>query len=249
MKRFQLTLSMFDWARTTRAQLLMLMAGLLCLTTLVSPITHGVADAAPSNKTRIYTPLADGDSSHNDWAGTWDRFGIAGPAQHHRVYYGYGYRSDWSVDLYSNAGRRIVTPFASRTSGGDRVISKVISVRRACASGRYADGGDRVQIEAINARTGKSLGIATIAHVADERVHVGQQLRGWTVIGKVGSFYLSRYASCYQVSTSRGTHVHFEVVQPRDYACYIRRSANTSLTELTPIGYVGVSYRSTRAAC
>lgn len=226
------------------------LAFLMVTVTAVSSITITPASAAtnPSGDVvKLFNPFIDDDGDHRDVSAWWSLSPDTSPAQHHIVYGGYGYPSDWSIDIFPKAvGRRFVTPFAARTSGGDRVVSKVTSIRPGCASRNLDDGGYVVTIDARNARTGRSIAIANLMHVDRPQVRVGAELGGWTTIGFTRQF---RYNRCYQVSRPEGIHGHMEVVNAAAYACWIPFNYNAPLTESTVIGYAGANYRSQRARC
>lgn len=199
----------------------------------------------------VYNPIGDGDADHNDVTAWWPWGYEVSPPGHHIIWSNWGYPNDWSIDVFARAsGRTFVTPFASRTNTGHGVQSKVISVRLGCASGREADGGHRVTVEARDTTSGAVLGRAELMHVSSPRVSAGQVLGAWTVIGYTSSFpNRSSGSSCYQVSTTNGIHGHLEFVNQHRYSCWIPYGYNTGLTELTRIGKVGAHYAGQRARC
>lgn len=199
----------------------------------------------------LYPPLADSDTSHRDHAGYWDRFRLTPPSSHRCYWGGYGYSADLCTDIYARtATMRVVTPFGSRTTGGDAVVQKITAVRAACASGRIADGGYRVEITATNGRTGQALGIAQVVHVASPKVRVGQKIGPWTTLGTTSTFDLSRYSSCYQVTTTAGVHIHVEFTAAHRYACLNSITPGTRLNENTRIGRIADHrYTTQRAVC
>lgn len=212
--------------------------------------TAGSADAAsnPSGDVvSVFNPIIDHDADHRDVSANWPISADTAPSQHQIVYRGYGYPSDISLDVFAKAAnKRVVTPYAARTRGGDRVISRVTSIRPGCRSGNVADGGYVVTVEAINARTGRSIAIANLMHLDRPQVRVGTQLEGWATIGFTKQF---RYNSCYQVSRAEGIHVHLEWVNAAAYGCWVPFRYNAPLTESTVIGYAGTNHRSQRARC
>ncbi|MFG1779649.1 hypothetical protein ACGFIR_25720 [Micromonospora sp. NPDC049051] len=186
---------------------------------------HAVADTV-----NIYPPIQG--------ASTWDRFGVSGPARHHRVFSNWGYLNDWSVDIYRNPGATVVSPFGTKTAAGHAVTVRVVTVRAGCATGQLADGGYRIGLEARDASTGEILGRADVMHVTNKPagIYVGATVGPWTKLGETGRF---RWSTCYQVNGDSGAHIHLEVINQHRYSCYIHRGANTALTDLTVVGRVG----------
>jgi|GEM_PF-2630019 len=195
----------------------------------------------------VYNPIIDGDSVHNDVSEWWARSYDTSPAGHHIVYSNWGWRNDLSMDVFAKAsGKRVVTPFGSKTNTGHRVESKVVSLRSGCKSGNLDDGGYLVTVEARDTSTGSVLGRADLMHVDRPQVRVGQVIGGWTTIGFSRQF---RYNSCYQVNTTNGIHVHMELINQHRYACYYPKGYDSALTELTRLGIVGAHYGGQRARC
>ena len=199
-----------------------------------------VENAQASNVISVYPPI-QGPS-------TWDRFGLSHPSTHHRVFSNWGYLNDWSVDIYQNPGATVVSPFGSTTAGGQPVSVHVVTVTPCCATGHLADGGWRIGLEARNASTGVVIARADVMHVDNKPggITVGATVGPWTSLGTTGRF---RYSSCYQVNGDSGAHIHLEVINRTRYACYINRSSNTQLTDLTVIGRVGTQNTGPRQAC
>lgn len=225
---------------------LILIVGLTATLLLIAPATPAEANTNGDWVT-VYNPVTDGDGDHNDVSAWWPWGPEVAPGRHHIVYSNWGWQNDFSMDVFGRAvGRTVVTPFGSRTNTGHPVVSRVVAIARACASGSLADGGSRVTVEAVDTTTNEVLGRADIAHVDRVQVSVGQQLGGWTPIGFTSRF---RNNSCYQVSNDAGVHVHLELINRHRYACWIPRGYNTGLTDLTPIGRVGAHYTAQRATC
>lgn len=202
----------------------------------VSPASaHATAD--PVN---IYPPI-QGSS-------TWDRFGLSGASSHHIVFSNWGYKNDWSVDIYRNPGATVVSPFGTKTAAGHPVSVKVVTVRPGCATGNLADGGYLIGLEARDTTTGDILGRADVMHVNNKpsSIVVGATVGPWTKLGETGRF---RYSSCYKVNGDSGAHIHLEVINQHRYSCYVHRAANTALTDLTVIGKVGVHHTGQRSRC
>lgn len=221
---------------------------LACATLLAAGLSTVDAKAHSSEDwVYVYNPIGDGDGDHRNTTAWWPWGREVAPAGHHIVYSNWGYRNDWSIDVFSRAsGRTFVTPFGSRTNTGHAVQSKVVGLRPGCASGNPADGGYRVTIEARDTATGVVLGRADLMHVASPRVGNGQVLGSWTVIGYTSRF---RWNGCYQVSTDNGIHGHLEFINQHRYACWIPYGYSQGLSELTRIGIVGKHYGGQRAAC
>ena len=204
-------------------------------------VAQPAASAHPdADNVAVYPPIQG--------ASTWDRFGQSGPHGHHRVFFNWGYRNDWSVDIYRHPGATVVSPFGSRTASGHPVSVRVVTVQPGCATGSLADGGYRIGLEARDDATGQVLGRADVMHVANKpaSIAVGAVVGPWTKLGETGRF---RYSSCYQVTGDSGAHIHLEVINQHRYACYIRRGANTELHDETVIGRAGVHYGGPVAAC
>lgn len=207
--------------------------------TALAVVAPGAARAHSTTEyVSLYTPLV-GSSA-------WARTPGTEPANHHIVFSNWGYRNDWSVDLYAPAGSRVVSPFGSKASNGQPMTIRVVSVRAGCASGSIADGGYVMTIEATNASTGVVLGRADLMHVASPQVGAGAVIGPWTTLGYTSQF---RNSNCYQVSTASGVHVHAEFINNHRYSCYIWRTNNAAINENTVIGRVGVHYGGQRAAC
>jgi hypothetical protein len=227
----------------------------LLLVGLAAGLVLGLAPAGPAaaadnpagDVVSIFNPIIDADAVHDDVSAWWAWGHDTSPRGHHIVYSNWGYMNDWSIDVFAReAGKQFVTPFGSRTAGGDAVQSVVVGVRPGCRSGNPADGGYRVTVEARNARTGAVIARADLMHVDRPQVSVGQHLGGWTTIGFTSAF---RYNSCYQVSNAWGIHGHLEVVNRNRYACFRPMGYEQPLTELTWIGRAGTNYGGQRAAC
>jgi len=192
----------------------------------------------------------------NDWVSTfnpvmsgarWPWGGEVAPAGHHIVYSNYGYKNDFSMDVFAGAsGKRVVTPFGTKTNTGHLVESRVVAVGAGCGSRNLADGGYRVTIEARDKATGVVLGRADVMHVDRVQVGTGAVLGAWTTIG-----YTSRFRSngCYQVGTDAGIHVHLEFANAHRYACWLPYAYNAALGDLSKIGIVGAHYGGQRARC
>lgn len=204
------------------------------------------AEAAANDEVHLYSPLSDGDSDYNDVTAKWAVTAGTEPAKHHIVYKNWGYSNDWSVDIYGPPGRRIVSPFGTKTTTGHATKVTVIAIAAGCATGKLADGGSRVTLEVKDTVTGKVLGRSDLMHVDRVAVKKGQALGPWTVIGYTARF---KYTSCYQVTNDGGVHVHAEFINPVKYACYIKRANGAALTELTKIGKVGTTHTKQRAQC
>jgi hypothetical protein len=204
-------------------------------------VPGSVAHAHPDADTvNVYPPI-QGSS-------TWDRFGYSPPSLHHIVFGHWSYPNDWAVDIYRNPGATIVSPFGTKTASGHPVSVSVVTVRPGCATGNLADGGYRIGLEARDTTTGQVLGRADVMHVANKPggIAVGATVGPWTKLGETGRF---RYSSCYQVNGDSGVHIHLEVINQHRYSCYIYRSANTALTDLTVIGKVGTHATGQRKTC
>ncbi|TDC01834.1 hypothetical protein E1091_02030 [Micromonospora fluostatini] len=222
----------FSFARAAVA--VALVAGVV-LTPITAASAHPEAD-----KINLYPPV-QGSS-------TWDRFGLSAPASHHIVFGNWGYPNDWSVDIYRNPGATVVSPFGSRTTSGHPVTVTVVTVRPGCATGNLADGGYRIGLEARDNTTGQILARADVMHVTNKPggIVVGATVGPWTKLGETGRF---RYSSCYQVNGDSGAHLHLEVINQHRYSCYVRRAANTALTDETVIGVAGTHHGAQRQAC
>ncbi|WP_416905329.1 hypothetical protein [Micromonospora echinospora] len=213
---------------------------------LVLAVGAAVASATPASAhatpdpVNVYPPI-QGSS-------TWDRFGLSGPSGHHVVFSNWGYMNDWSVDIYRNPGATVVSPFGTKSAAGHAIAVKVVTVRPGCATGNLADGGYRIGLEARDTTTGAILARADVMHVANKpsNIVVGASVGPWTKLGETGRF---RYSSCYQVNGDSGAHIHLEVINQHRYSCYVARSANTALTDMTVIGKVGVHYSGQRQRC
>jgi hypothetical protein len=204
-------------------------------------VPAATAGAHPTGDTvNVYPPIQG--------ASTWDRFGVSGPASHHIVFGNWGYLNDWSVDIYRNPGATVVSPFGSKTASGHPVAVRVVTVRPGCATGNLADGGYRIGLEARDTTTGQILARADVMHVTNKPggIVVGASVGPWTKLGETGRF---RWSSCYQVNGDSGAHIHLEVINQHRYSCYVRRSANTALTDLTVVGRAGTHYTGQRQAC
>jgi hypothetical protein len=204
-------------------------------------IAQPSASAHPDADTVAVYPPVQG-------ASTWDRFGLSGPQGHHRVFFNWGYRNDWSVDIYRHPGATVVSPFGTKTASGHSVSVRVVTVQPGCATGSLADGGHRIGLEARDDTTGQVLGRADVMHVANKpaSIAVGASVGPWTKLGETGRF---RYSSCYRVNGDSGAHIHLEVINQHRYACFVPRAANTAMNDLTVIGRVAVHYGGPQAAC
>lgn len=239
---------------TTTRRLVTLLLATLAVLTMSGILKAPPADAhTQSDWVYVVNPIIDSDAVHNDVSSWWAWGSGTAPGSHHVVYSNYGYKNDWSVDIFAKAeGKRFVTPFAGKTNTGHTVESKVVAIAPGCkatsssetTSSRIARGGYRVTIEAKDTVTGAILGRADLMHVANEQVSVGQKLGAWTVVGTTKKF---PYNSCYQVNTVSGIHGHVEFINKHNYACWIPKSYNAALLETTKIGKVGAHYSSTRA--
>ncbi|MCI3220734.1 hypothetical protein GXP76_00710 [Streptomyces sp. NP-1717] len=178
----------------------------------------------------------------------WDRFGQTPPSSHHRVFSNWGYLNDWSVDIYQNPGATVVSPFGSKTSAGNPVTVKVVTVTPGCATGNLADGGWRIGLEASDGATGAVVGRADVMHVDQkpDAISVGATVGPWTRLGQTGRF---RYSSCYQVNGDTGAHIHLEVINKTKYSCFIARPAGTGLSDETSVGRVGTLNSGPQQAC
>ncbi|ASW55570.1 hypothetical protein CIK06_17370 [Plantactinospora sp. KBS50] len=203
------------------------------------PATAGQAHAV-ADPISVYPPIQG--------ASTWDRFGLSGPATHHRVFSNWGYVNDWAVDIYRTPGATVVSPFGTRSAAGHAISVYVVTVRPGCATGNLADGGYRIGLEARDTNTGDIIARADVMHVNNKPsgIVVGATVGPWTKLGETGRF---RWSTCYQVNGDTGAHIHLEVINQHRYSCYVSRSANTALTDLTVVGKVGVHYTGPQQAC
>lgn len=168
------------------------------------------------------------------------------PAAHHIVYSNWGYRNDWSVDIFAGPGTRVVSPYGTRTNTGHATRVSVVSVRPGCATGNPADGGYVITLQVQDTVTGTVLGRADLMHISSPQVGAGSVVGPWTTLGYLSRF---RYTSCYQVWSDSGVHVHAEFIDAHKYSCYVWRSNGAIIDENTIIGRTAAHYGGQRATC
>ncbi len=165
-------------------------------------------------------------------SGTWDRFGIAGPADHH-IPFGRG--EDWSVDVYQNPGYTVRTR-AWPVSQQGAVQYRIAAVTSACRDSKV-NGGSAVKVEFYYGD--QNVGWAWYAHLDRVQVRAGQWVGHAAILGYTAKFPRS---DCYDVEDVNGVHVHFELGSNRHYACYINRPAGARMNYWGVIGRIGGDY-------
>lgn len=145
------------------------------------------------------------------------------------------YDGDYSFDVHTSRTRRPVYARFRNTNGA--LSLTVASVRRACRSGVFADGGDKVVLDVrIN---GAKVGTVTYSHLTNIRYRSGAVPVG----GRIGDVATRadglRDSSCWQ-----GEHVHVEPRNDRLYGCYFNQPIGQAVGLNTPLGIVGGEHAS-----
>jgi len=177
--------------------------------------------AAPAEPTaRVSSEAATGSVTIGmPFDGTFDRFGIAGPTDHHRVAGG-----DWSADVYAGPGTAIKVRSTAASA-------KVTSIGATCKGGDPALGGYTINVALLRG-DGSTAGTAHYLHVADPRVKAGQAIGDGEVLGVTRQWPRS---TCYDVTNANGVHVHFEA---KGSSCWAVAS-KTDLGEGAALARVG----------
>lgn len=144
---------------------------------------------------------------------------------HHRPYGG-----DYAFDVHTSRTKRPVYARFRNTNGS--LSLTVNTVARACRSGVFAHGGNKIVLNVhIN---GTKVGTVTYAHLTSIRYSSGAVPVG-AHIGDVATYGdgLSD-SSCW-----RGPHVHVEPRNDAKYGCFFRQPLGTAAGSGTPLGLIG----------
>lgn len=180
------------------------------------------------------------------------------PSKHNPTYtiYGHTYKGDWAMDYYQVAGTRAYVYAAPKDSSlNSAITAKVVKVGPACLSGVIGDGGYAVQVSLYD--TGVRVGTVVYAHVnpdfnndgattSTDVNYRGSISRWGGYIGKIGAYRVGTTANpntCWDVHSSGGQHVHIELSNEKNYACYrpgVAQHASIAVHEY--IGYLGGAF-------
>jgi len=171
---------------------------------------------------------SDGVEVGMPFAGSFDRFAIAGPDDNHHIIYG----ADWSADIYASSGTAV--RFRANVRG------RISRLENTCREGGLNAGGLTASVDLLDA-AGKKIGAAHYLHLANPRVKIGDSIESGTVLGETKQWASS---TCYRVSNDNGTHVHFEAFGT---SCWVP-SSQTDLAEGAPLARIGTSTPKRRCA-
>lgn len=142
---------------------------------------------------------------------------------------------DVAFDYYAPAGTTAKVYAAPKNPAyNSQITAHIISSRASPCGAAY--GGYSVQVEIR--RRGNPIGYVTYHHLQSRNTFRGPISRWGGTVGKTGSF---RYSSCWQVTTTLGTHLHIEFKNlntkreacAHDYGAIWRNATNYQ-------GYLGV---------
>ena len=154
------------------------------------------------------------------------------PAEPHWRPYG----GDYSFDVHTSRTRRPVYARFRNTNG--TLSLTVAEAGRACASGRFQDGGDKVVLNVLI--NGNKVGTVTYSHLTNLRYRSGAVPVG-AHIGDIAT----RADGLSDSSCWRGEHVHVEPRNDVRYGCYIHQPLGTAVGHDTPLGIVGGEHATT----
>lgn len=141
------------------------------------------------------------------------------------------YDGDYSFDVTGTSDA-----FARFRNANGGLSLTVASIGRACASGSFADGGDRITLNVfIN---GAKVGTVAYAHLTNFSYGVGA---GVPVGGRLGRPVTTadgvNGSSCWT-----GPHVHVEPRNDVRYGCFFAGQLNHGANGGTPLGIIGAEY-------
>jgi hypothetical protein len=137
---------------------------------------------------------------------------------------------DWSADLIIPGGNQVYLYVAPQVTA-NVITAKVESVGQACASG---NGGMVVRIGVYNGTA--KIGQILYAHLTQGTTPaVGTIARWGGYLGTVASG-LPSDATCWTAP-----HVHFELYNVENYACYLNRSPGSVFSSTNFMGFMGGS--------
>jgi hypothetical protein len=163
------------------------------------------------------------------------------PFAHHTFHYGNPYRGDFGIDQQNVSTPEIVLYAAPRDPNlGSQIRAKVDGIGLACAvrAGETYEatrrrGGNYLKIGIYHGTT--RVGTVTYVHV-NPAVSVGQWVNRWgSHIANVGSYTSN---SCWT-----GRHLHLELYNDVNYACYNRSwRPGQQMYRSNFVGYLGGSF-------
>ncbi len=232
---------------STRSQALRLGILLILIVTMVLT-SVSPASAAGSSSTKVWV----GSPLQGQYAGTNGRPASSLPGRHAPVFTvpGYSYKHDVAWDLYAPAGTAVRVYVAPKTSAS--VTTKVLNVKPASASGTVSYGGYVVFVGVYH--EGVRVGDVAYAHVnpdfnqdgvtnSTDLNFRGSLSRWGGYVGKVGKYTKN---SCWDVSTTAGHHVHIELSNVKNYACYRSLGAGSTVKAGEYVGYLGGAFATKR---
>lgn len=225
-------------------------AALLVLGLLVAGPVQDASAATARTSVWIGSPTTSTWPNADGCAGaTYPSAKCSLPSVHHTFNYGDPYPGDVGWDQQRVASGQEVRLYAApnNTAYNNQVTAHVLRVVPACAaitgesaSARIARGGYAVVVEIRH--NGTPIGTIKYVHV-QPAVGVGQVARWGALIGRVGSYTPNR---CWG-----GLHLHVELLNYANYACYNKSWKPGQQTYATNfVGFIGGAYAtSPRRAC
>ena len=149
------------------------------------------------------------------------------------------YTGDYSFDVTGTGDA-----FARFRNANGTLSLTVASTGRACASGNFADGGDRITLNVfIN---GAKVGTVAYAHLTDFSYGVGA---GVPVGGRLGR-PVTTGDGVHSSSCWTGAHVHVEPRNDTKYGCFFAGQLHQSANAGTPLGLIGAEFATAKnVAC
>lgn len=141
------------------------------------------------------------------------------------------YDGDYSFDV--GGGGAVYARFRNPTGA---LSLTVAMTARACASGSFADGGDRIALNVL--LDGAKVGTVTYAHMTRFAYGVGATV---PVGARIGDAVTSSDGVVARAENGcwGGPHVHVEPRNDVKYGCYFAGLLNTTVTSNNPFGIVG----------
>lgn len=141
---------------------------------------------------------------------------------HHLAYTG-----DYSFDVGGNG-----SAYARFRNPNGNLSLSVAGIGRACASGNFADGGDRITLNVM--LDGMKVGTVAYAHLTNFPITSGSVPVGARIGDLVTAAHGVRSSSCWT-----GPHVHVEPRNDKKYGCFFPGLLNRRVDGSIPLGLVG----------
>lgn len=142
------------------------------------------------------------------------------------------YNGDYSFDVGGSG-----SAYARFRNPNATLSLTVASIGRACRSGSFADGGDRITLNVL--LNGVKVGTVAYAHLTNFPITSGSVPVGARIGDLVTAAHGVRSSTCWT-----GPHVHVEPRNDQKYACFLPGMLNRRVDGSVPLGVVGGEWAS-----